>query len=229
MVEVEIRVLKGVSHIGNGLLDVLSLLELSISKHHLAFVVVNVSRQIEFFVFVKHVQELLVVLVALALVRHVGGYIFDHALKDGDHLLGEMLEFFALVVKLVSCDRVIKVDLNVQDVFVLVHDFSCGLLWNHIKHFAYVSTWPRENSEFLGVQDKVILGQFFQESFQVEPSFIDEFDVLVVELLGWQHRKWDPRPSLLELFEKVKKLIVSPLSFPEPLFIRSLTFVYNVA
>ena len=113
MVEVEVRVLERVSHVGNSLLDVLGLLELRISEHHLALVVVHVSSQVELFILVKHVKELLVVLVTLALIRHVGGDVFDHALKDWDHLLGEMLEFFALVVKLVSGDRVIKVNLDV--------------------------------------------------------------------------------------------------------------------
>ena len=58
-------------------------------------------------------QELLVVLIALALIGHISSDILNHGFQHWDHLLGEMLEFLALIVKLVSGDRIIQMDLNV--------------------------------------------------------------------------------------------------------------------
>ena len=69
-------------------------------------------------------QELFVILVALTLVGHVCRDVLDHSFQNRNHLFGEMLELFALVVQFVPSDRVVQVDLNVKDILVLFNDLT---------------------------------------------------------------------------------------------------------
>ena len=128
-------------------------------------------------------QELFVVLVALTLVGHICGNILDHSFQNGNHLFRKMLELLALIVKLVPRNRVVQMDLYVQDILVFFYDLTASSLGNHIKHFGNVTTMSRKDSEFLRVQNEIILGQFLEESFQVESPLVDKFYILIAELL----------------------------------------------
>jgi hypothetical protein len=57
MIKVEIRILKIVAHVCYCLLDVVVLLELSVSKNHFGFITLDVVCEVKLFVFVKHLKE----------------------------------------------------------------------------------------------------------------------------------------------------------------------------
>ena len=108
MVHIEIRVLQILAHSADSLFDVLSIFALGVSEHHFGFVSFNIIGQVQLLVLIKHGKEVLVVLNTLTLVDHIKRNTFHHSLEYWDHLLREMLEFLALVIKFILHDWVIK-------------------------------------------------------------------------------------------------------------------------
>lgn len=151
VVQVEVRVLHSLAQLEHTLLDDGrgGLDNLRVAEDHLLLLSIDVLCQVEFLVFVEHVQHGLVVLDTLGLVLHVESDGLLHLPEDRDDLLGKVLELLAVEVQLVPLERIVEMVLDLEG---FSHPLDClrhHLLSHGSESLRYVTVGSREGHHLL--------------------------------------------------------------------------------
>jgi hypothetical protein len=150
VVNIEIRVFHGFAKGGDLFFDCFggSFRVLGVAENHLGLLAVDIDSQVELLVFVKHLQEHLIVLDAGALGVHVLRNLPLHSFEERQHLFGEVLELLALLVKSVFLNWIVKMVFDIQAFSKSVYDFIACNLMNLTQKFVDVTSWSRKDKEF---------------------------------------------------------------------------------
>lgn len=104
-------------------------------------------------------------------------------------------------------------------------------LWKFVERFFNVKAlWTSENLELLRIYDKVVAGKLPQESFQVEATLLQEYQIFVAHgLFRWNKRQDNARPSLGQSIMQKIELIIASLAIPLTLQIDTLDNIDDMA
>ena len=89
--------------------------------------------------------------------------------------------------------------------------------------------WSAEKLELFGVDDEFILGQFANESLQIETTLLQEDNVLIAHSLLWRDLGEDNSgPALYESISQKIELVVASLTLPFALSVFTLDDIDDV-